>query len=135
GLVLTGHPVGRVPGLVSLCARGADAEALLRELDAEGIEAASGSACTTAVRRASHVLEAIGIDPVTARGALTVSFGEASREGDPALIAQALSRAVSRLRALSPLVETDAPGPQRRAGGSASSRGSNSSPLRTFGKK
>jgi len=103
----TGHPERRLPGHVSLCVRGVDAEAVLRALDSEGIEAASGSPCTTSVRKPSHVLEAIGVDPVTARGALTFSFGETSRPSDPEAIAEALARAVARLRALSPL----APGP------------------------
>jgi cysteine desulfurase len=103
GLLLTGHPERRVPGHLSLCVRNADAEALLRALDAEGIEAASGSACTTTVRKPSHVLEAIGLDPVTARGALTFSFGETNRDTDPERVADVLLRAVTRLRALSPL--------------------------------
>jgi len=80
-----------------------DAEALLRSLDSEGIEAASGSACTTSLRKPSHVLEAIGVDPVTARGAVTFTFGETNRPTDADRIADALDRAVSRLRALSPL--------------------------------
>jgi cysteine desulfurase len=103
GLEPTGHPERRIPGHVSLCVRGADAEAMLRGLDSEGIEAASGSACTTAVRKPSHVLEAIGLDPITARGALTFSFGETNRESDPDRVAAALVRVVARLRALSPL--------------------------------
>ena len=102
GLVFTGHPDRRLPGHVSLCVQGADAEALLHALDAEGIEAASGSACTTQARKPSHVLEALGIDPVTARGALAFSLGELNRDDDPDFAAAALSRVVPRLRALSP---------------------------------
>jgi cysteine desulfurase len=101
GLLMTGHPDRRVPGHVSLCVGGVDAEAMLRDLDAEGIAAASGSACTTAVRKPSHVLEAIGLDPVTARGALTFSFGDLNTEGDPDLVSRALGRIVTRLRSLS----------------------------------
>jgi len=102
-LVFTGHPERRLPGHLSLCVRGADAEAMLRELDCEGIEAASGSACTTTVRKPSHVLEAIGVDPLTARGALTFSFGDANGDADPAVTAGALQKVVSRLRRISPL--------------------------------
>jgi cysteine desulfurase len=87
---------------VSLCVQGADAEALLHALDAEGIEAASGSACTTHARKPSHVLEALGIDPVTARGALAFSLGEMNRDDDPDFAAAALARVVPRLRSLSP---------------------------------
>ena len=103
GLVLTGHPERRSPGHLSLCVRGVDAEAILRDLDAAGIAAASGSACTTTVRKPSHVLEAIGLDPVTARGALTFSFGETNRDDDDDRVAKVLVRVVERLRALSPL--------------------------------
>ncbi len=102
-LVLTGHPARRLPGHLSLCVRGADAEAILRGLDSEGIEAASGSACTTVVRKPSHVLEAIGVDPPTARGALTFSFGETNDDADPAVTAAALEGVVTRLRRISPL--------------------------------
>lgn len=103
GLLPTGHAERRIPGHLSLCVRGVDAEAMLRALDAEGIEAASGSACTTAVRKPSHVLEAIGLDPATSRGALTFSFGETNRDSDPDRVAEALVGVVARLRALSPL--------------------------------
>ncbi len=103
GLVFTGHPTRRVPGHVSLCVRGADADALLSALDAEGIEAASGSVCTTIVRKPSHVLESIGLDPVLARGALVFSFGETNREEDPEVVGTILPSIVDRLRELSPL--------------------------------
>jgi cysteine desulfurase len=102
GLVFTGHPDRRLPGHVSLCVQGADAEALLHALDAEGIEAASGSACTTQARKPSHVLEALGIDPVTARGALAFSLGEIYRDDYPGLAGAARGGVVARLRALSP---------------------------------
>ena len=76
---------------------------MLRGLDTEGIEAASGSACTTTVRKPSHVLEAIGLDPLTARGALTFSFGETNVDADPVIAAAALQGVVSRLRRISPM--------------------------------
>jgi cysteine desulfurase len=103
GAVFTGHPERRIPGHLSLCVPGAEAEALLETLDEAGIEAASGSPCTTAVRKPSHVLEAIGLDPVVARGALVFSFGDLSGDDDPDRVAAALVPAVGRLRRLSPL--------------------------------
>jgi cysteine desulfurase len=102
-VVPTGHPVRRVPGHLSVCVRGIDAEAALSALDEQGIEAASGSPCTTAVRKTSHVLEAIGTDPVLARGALIFSFGEMNRDGDAERACQVLAEVVERLRRLSPL--------------------------------
>ncbi len=105
GVALTGHPADRVPGHLSLCIRNIEAESLLRALDDLGIEAASGSACATGARKPSHVLQAIGIDAVLARGALTFSFGEENREGDAATVVEALGAAVGRLRALSPFAD------------------------------
>ncbi len=102
-LVPTGHPTSRVPGHVSLCVRGIEAEALLRALDEAGIEAGSGSACTTEAGKPSHVLEAIGVDPVLSRGALVLSFGEENRDDDPDAAASVLAAAIPRLRQMSPL--------------------------------
>jgi cysteine desulfurase len=103
GMVFTGHATERVPGHVSLCVPGVEAEALLRVLDEQGIEAASGSACTTEAGKASHVLAALGLDPVLARGALTFSFGETNRDEDVETAAGALAAAVARLRSMSPM--------------------------------
>ena len=103
GITFTGHPEIRLPGHLSLCLRGIEAEAVLRALDDRGLEAASGSPCTTEVFKTSHVLEAIGIDPVLARGALVLSFGSLSRPEDPDRAAAILPEVVSRLRAMSPL--------------------------------
>ncbi len=115
-LTFTGHPRQRIPGHVSLCAAGVEAEAVLVALDVEGIEAASGSPCTTLARRTSHVLEAIGTDPVLARGALTFMFGEDSDESDPAILARALTAIVQRLRRMAPDVDRpDGPSRPRKA--------------------
>ena len=53
--------------------------------------------------RRDHVLEAIGVDPVSARGALTFMFGETNRDEDADVVAATLPRVVARLRELSPL--------------------------------
>jgi cysteine desulfurase len=103
GIVATGHPTRRIPGHLSLCVHGLEAELMLRALDDAGIEAASGSPCTTEARKPSQVLEALGIDPVLARGALTLSFGEANREQDPEAVADLVPRTIARLRQMSPL--------------------------------
>jgi cysteine sulfinate desulfinase/cysteine desulfurase-like protein len=49
------------------------------------------------------VLEAIGIPPALARGAITIMFGTTNADGDPDRVAAALAVATARLRALSPL--------------------------------
>jgi len=102
-VVLTGHPGMRLPGHLSLCVDGVEAEAALRDLDEAGVEAASGSPCTTTAGKPSHVLEAIGIPPRLARGALTFMFGAGNGPGDAERVAAALSAAATRLRALGPI--------------------------------
>jgi cysteine desulfurase len=101
-LLFTGDPRHRIPGHLSLCVRGAEAESLLRDLDALGIEAASGSACTTEAGKPSHVLQAMGVDLVAARGALTFMFGEGNTDEDAGRAAVALASAAHRLRAIGP---------------------------------
>jgi len=98
----TGHPEHRVPGHVSLCVQGVEAEALLEGLDEEGIEAGSGSACTTEAGKPSHVLLAIGIDPLLARGAIQAAFGPEHTPADGVRAAEILARVTRRLRSLSP---------------------------------
>jgi cysteine desulfurase len=102
-VTLTGHATRRLPGHLSLCVDGVEAEALLRELDTAGIEASSGSPCATGAGKPSHVLEAIAIPPRLARGALTFMLGEGNGPLDPEVISTALAAATARLRALSPL--------------------------------
>jgi cysteine desulfurase len=103
GIVFTGHPERRIPGHLSLCVRGVEGEALLSGLEERDVEASSGSACTTALGKPSHVLLACGIDPVLARGAVGFQFGSDHGDADAERAARALADAVVRLRALSPL--------------------------------
>lgn len=98
----TGAREDRLPGHVSLCIRGVEAEAMLQGLEEGGIEAASGSACTTEAGKPSHVLLAIGVDPLEARGALTFAFGADHTPADGRRAAETLARVVQRLRSLSP---------------------------------
>jgi cysteine desulfurase len=99
---LTGHPDRRVPGHVSLCVPGVEAEALLEGLEEEGIEAGSGSACTSEAGKPSHVLLAMGLDPLLARGAIQAAFGPEHAPADGERAAEALARVARRLRSLSP---------------------------------
>ena len=64
---LNGDPVNRLPGNVSFCVEGVEGESLLLLLDAKGICASSGSACTSGSLDPSHVLLAIGMTWRTAR--------------------------------------------------------------------
>ena len=65
--------------------------------------AGSGSACTREVFKESHVLKAVGIDPVLARGSLHFSFGAFNRDAEVDAVARILPEVVERLRRISPL--------------------------------
>ncbi len=101
--VETGDRKERLPGHLSLCLRYVEGEAALGLLDDAGIAAGSGSACTRGAGKASHVLEAIGIDPVLARGALDFCFAGSGTDAEVDQVAAALVEVANRLRALSPL--------------------------------
>ena len=79
---LTGHPVKRLPGTASFVFEGVEGEALLLHLDAKGICASSGSACSSASLDPSHVLLAIGLPHAIAHGSLRLSLGAENTEED-----------------------------------------------------
>jgi cysteine desulfurase len=88
----------RLPGNVHFTFAGCEGDALLMLLDANGIECSTGSACTAGVARPSHVLIAMGADPVGARGSLRLSLGHTSVDADVDAVLRVLPGAVSRAR-------------------------------------
>ncbi len=88
----------RLPGNAHFTFRGCEGDALLMLLDANGVECSTGSACTAGVAQASHVLLAMGADPVTARGSLRLSLGHTSTEADVDAVLAVLPAAVERAR-------------------------------------
>lgn len=101
--ILNGDPTRRLPGNVNFCFEGIEGESLLLLLDAQGICASSGSACTSGSLDPSHVLLAIGRTHEVAHGSLRLSLSEENTEGDVAYILQEVSRVVEYLRGMSPL--------------------------------
>jgi cysteine desulfurase len=91
----------RLPGLVSCCFEGLEAQDLLIRLDLLGFAASSGSACTTGSLEPSHVLIAMGIDERTARGSLRLSAGPDTSLEDVDWLLAVLPREVERLRGVS----------------------------------
>lgn len=99
---LNGDPVHRLPGTVNFCFEGIEGESLLLLLDDMGIQASSGSACTSGSLDPSHVLLAIGRPHEVAHGSLRLSLdGEITEEEIDYLI-QSVKSVVERLRNMSP---------------------------------
>ena len=101
--VLNGDPVHRLPGNVNFCFEGIEGESLLLLLDAKGICASSGSACTSGSLDPSHVLLAIGRPHEVAHGSLRLSLCEWNTEEEVDIILQEVPRIVEYLRNMSPM--------------------------------
>ena len=101
--VLNGDPVNRLPGNVSFCFEGIEGESLLLMLDAKGISASSGSACTSGSLDPSHVLLAIGRIHDIAHGSLRLSLCEENTEEEVDYMIEAVAQVVQVLRNMSPV--------------------------------
>ena len=100
---LNGDPVNRLPGNVSFCFEGIEGESLLLLLDAHGVCASSGSACTSGSLDPSHVLLAIGRVHDVAHGSLRLSLSHYNTEEEIDHILTAVPEVVSLLRNMSPV--------------------------------
>lgn len=103
---LNGDPVKRLPGNVNISFEGIEGESLLLMLDAKGICASSGSACTSGSLDPSHVLLAIGLPHATAHGSLRLSLSDDITDEDVSYMLETIPAVVNRLREMSPLWET-----------------------------
>lgn len=102
---LNGDREKRLPGNVNLSFQFIEGESLLLMLDMKGIQASSGSACTSGSLDPSHVLLAIGLPHEIAHGSLRITFGEKNTEQDVDYIVDNLVEIVGKLRQMSPLYE------------------------------
>ena len=100
---LNGDPVNRLPGNVSFCFEGIEGESLLLYLDANGIAASSGSACTSGSLDPSHVLLAIGRVHDVAHGSLRLSLCHENTEEEVDHILKVVPEVVTLLRNMSPV--------------------------------
>ena len=100
---LNGDPVSRLPGNVSFCFEGIEGESLLLLLDAKGICASSGSACTSGSLDPSHVLLAIGRPHEVAHGSLRLSLCEWNTEQEIDVMLKEIPQVVRYLRSMSPV--------------------------------
>lgn len=102
---LNGHREKRLPGNVNISFEGIEGESLLLLLDMAGICASSGSACTSGSLDPSHVLLAIGLPHEIAHGSLRLSLDESNTDEEIEFVIKEVSKAVKRLRDMSPLWE------------------------------
>ena len=100
---INGDENKRLPGNVNFCFEGIEGESLLLLLDDKGIQASSGSACTSGSLDPSHVLLAIGRVHDVAHGSLRLSIDETISDEDVEYIINAVKEVVTYLRSFSPI--------------------------------
>ena len=100
GAILTGHSTQRLPGHASFCFPNVEGEPILIELDARGVCASAGSACSAGSTEPSHVLQALHIPSNYIRGALRLTLGSLTREQDIAVVISQLTAIIEELHSL-----------------------------------
>ena len=110
GAELSGDPQRRLANNAHFTFEGVEADALVAALDAAGIAASAGSACTSSVWEPSHVLVAMGVPLARAVGSLRLTVGSENTEQEIDHALSVLSGVVERLRA-SPSASLTGPAP------------------------
>jgi cysteine desulfurase len=92
-------PRRRLPGIAHISFPGSEGDAMMMLLDGKGIDCSTGAACAAGVPEPSHVLLAMGADPLLARSSLRFSLGHSSTRADVDSLVVAIGPAVERARA------------------------------------
>ncbi|TAL50720.1 cysteine desulfurase [Patescibacteria group bacterium] len=100
---LNGHPTIRLPNNVNISIMDIEGEALILYLDAQGVSASTGSACTSASLDPSHVILALGLPYEVAHGSLRLTLGRSTTQEDIDYVIQILPPIVEKLRSISPV--------------------------------
>jgi cysteine desulfurase len=100
---LNGHLEKRLVNNAHFRFTGIEGESLLLGLDEQGIATSTGSACSSQKLQASHVLLAIGLDPVQAHGSLRISLGRENTKEEVNYVSIVIPQIVEKLRMMSPL--------------------------------
>ncbi len=96
--MLTGDPLRRAPNHASFCFKGVNGKMLVRELSQYGIEASSGSACSSPRNDPSHVLLACGVPPAYLYGSLRLTLGRYNSRRDVNRLIHLLPGIIARMR-------------------------------------
>jgi len=102
---LTGHPNQRLPHHASFRFSHIEGESILLNMDMQGIQIATGSACSSKTLEPSHVLLAIGLKHEEAHGSMVITLGRSNKKNQVPEVIQSVKETVERLRSLSPLVK------------------------------
>jgi cysteine desulfurase len=101
GVSVTAPDAPHTAGTLHVLVEGVESEALVIALDDLGVCASAGSACASGALEPSHVLDAMGVDRVAARGALRLSMGWSTAAGDVERALVAVPKAIEMLRSRS----------------------------------
>jgi cysteine desulfurase len=100
---LNGSRERRIPTTVNISFDGIEGESIVLGLDLKGVAVASGSACTSGATEPSHVLQAMKVPTVSARGAVRFSLGRSTTKEDLEYVLTELGPIIQRLREMSPM--------------------------------
>lgn len=104
-LQLNGHPTKRLPNNINVSIDSAKGELMLLNLEAEGIYASAGSACSSSNPEPSHVLLALGLSPEQARSALRFTLGRGTTENSIEQVLEVLPHIIDKAMVMSELLE------------------------------
>ncbi|MCJ7711048.1 MAG: cysteine desulfurase [Chloroflexi bacterium] len=99
---LTGHPVERLPHILSVVVRGIEGGSVALALDLAGIAISTGSACASGSSEVSHVLAAMGFPADEARGALRLSLGRTTTDAEIDEAVRVVPEVIARMAAVAP---------------------------------
>jgi cysteine desulfurase len=100
--ILNGHKTERLPNTTNISFEYVEGEAILLHLDAFGICASSGSACTSGSLEPSHVLRAMGVPFTAAHGSIRFSLSIYNKEEEVDFVIEKMPGIIANLRAMSP---------------------------------
>ncbi len=99
---LNGHPSQRMPNNTNFWFKFVEGESIVLHLDAKGVAASTGSACSSKSLEPSHVLLAIGLKHEEAHGSLRLTLGKATDKKQIDYVLKELPHVIEKLRKISP---------------------------------
>ncbi|MDR3071010.1 MAG: IscS subfamily cysteine desulfurase [Endomicrobium sp.] len=102
-VVVNGSGSKAISSILNVSFNYVEGESLLLMLDMNGVAVSTGSACASGTTESSHVLSAMGVDPVAAQGTIRFSFGHYNTQEEVDYTLKVLQKVVSSLRSMSPV--------------------------------